>query len=154
MKIQRKRRKPLAEINVVPYIDVMLVLLIIFMVTTPLLTQGVKVDLPKASAKPIDDQQSKPIIISVNSQGQYFLNSEKDANNPIAIQDLATQVTTAMQLGTQQGAPPPPVLIKGDKNVNYGAVVNAMAILQQAGVDKVGLMTDPTDIPPPTNQKR
>lgn len=135
---RRQRKRPIAEMNIVPYIDVMLVLLVIFMIATPLLTQGVKVNLPHAKATEINTQQQIPIIITVSAQGQYFLNSDtKQALNP---RQLLVQVTAELQVAKQNGYQRQ-VLIKGDQSVNYGEVVQAMALLQQAGVKQVGLMT-------------
>ena len=143
MRRQRTRKKPMAEINVVPYIDVMLVLLVIFMITAPLLTQGVKVSLPKAQANAISDN-NQPIIVSVNAKGQYFLNIANNPNKPIAAQALATRVAAELQLA-KQAHKRRLVLIKGDHNVDYGKVVRAMVLLQHAGAKSVGLMTTPTN---------
>lgn len=140
-----KRRRPVAEINVVPYIDVMLVLLVIFMVTTPLLNQGVDIDLPQASSNPITSQ-TEPLIISVDTNGNYYLNVSDTPENPIKAEDLALRVAAELALAEknheQRG-----VFIKGDKGVAYGKVVEAMALLQQSGVEKVGLMTQPQNVP-------
>lgn len=137
---QRRSKHMMAEINVVPYIDVMLVLLVIFMITTPLLTQGVKVNLPKAQAKEIDSQHKEPIIISVNKEGQYFLNVAEKPDQPMTSRALVNMVAAYLKLAedahiTRQ------VMIRGDKDVGYGKVVSAMALLQQAGVENVGLIT-------------
>lgn len=133
----RKRRRPVSEINVVPYIDVMLVLLIIFMVTAPLVTQGVKVDLPKASAEALSDDSKPPLIASVNAKGEYFLNVGESQDKPMSAVDLATLV--AAQLKKE---PTTPVVVKGDGAVAYNQVVQLMVLLQRAGVPSVGLMTD------------
>lgn len=135
------RRKPMSDINVVPFIDVMLVLLVIFMITAPLLTQGVKVDLPKTAAKAIDDQKKEPLIVTVDSNGNYFLNLADKPTKPITARTLSYLVTN--QLKDQGAAPQRPVLVRGDKNVNYGKVVEAMVLLQQAGAKSVGLITQP-----------
>lgn len=141
-----KRRKQLAEINVVPYIDVMLVLLVIFMVTAPLLSQGVKVDLPKAASQPLSTKSKEPIIVSIDSQGNYYLNTATHPEQPIAATELATQVKLQLgESGTMQSAEARQVLVKGDQHVDYGKVVDAMVILQQAGVGNVGLMTQTQD---------
>ncbi len=137
MKHPRHKRRKIAEINVVPYIDVMLVLLIIFMVTTPLLSQGVKVNLPKAAAKILPDQNIPPIIVSVDASGNYFLNIAATPNNPISTADLQAQVTTALT-----NNPDRKVYVRADQSVQYGDVITAMALLQQSGADTVGLMTD------------
>lgn len=137
----RKRRKPVSEINVVPYIDVMLVLLIIFMVTAPLVTQGVKVDLPEADAEPLEEESKPPMIASVDAQGQYYLNVGDAPEQAMSAADLATLVAT--QLKT---APDTPVIVKGDGAVPYDQVIQLMVLLQKAGVPSVGLMTDaPSD---------
>ncbi|MBE1302341.1 MAG: protein TolR [Alteromonadaceae bacterium] len=133
----RKKRRPVAEINVVPYIDVMLVLLIIFMATAPLVTQGVKVDLPKASAEPLDKDSKPPMIASVDAQGQYYLNVGDTQDKPMDAVDLATLVAAQLQVNPQT-----PVIVKGDGDVPYNNVVQLMVLLQRAGVPSVGLMTD------------
>ncbi len=144
MQRQRHRKKPLAEINVVPYIDVMLVLLIIFMVTTPLLTEGVKVNLPQAAAKTVDTQEQDPLVISVDAKGLYYLNVAAHPDAPLSPEDLSTRIAAELQLAKQNGKQRD-VLVKGDKDVDYGKVMQAMVLLQQAGADAVGLMTSPLD---------
>ena len=136
----RKRRRPVSEINVVPYIDVMLVLLIIFMVTAPLISQGVKVDLPKASANPIEQEDNPPIIASVDVKGRYYLNVGDDQDSPIDGEDLAALVQAQLQKNANT-----PVVVKGDGQVAYNEVIQLMVLLQQAGVPSVGLMTDPVE---------
>lgn len=136
------KRRPMSEINVVPFIDVMLVLLVIFMITTPLLTQGVKVELPKTAAKAMDDKQKEPLIVTVDSSGNYYLNLSDKPSQPITERTLSHLVTT--QLSAQSdNEEQRPVLVRGDKNVNYGKVVEAMVLLQQAGAKSVGLITEP-----------
>ena len=130
----RKRRRPVSEINVVPYIDVMLVLLIIFMVTAPLISQGVKVDLPKASANPIEQEDNPPIIASVD------VNVGDDQESPLSQEDLAALVQAQLQKD-----PNTPVVVKGDGQVAYNEVIQLMVLLQGAGVPSVGLMTDPVE---------
>jgi biopolymer transport protein TolR len=139
--IKRSRKRPMAEINVVPYIDVMLVLLVIFMITTPLLSQGVKVDLPKASAQPLSSKQTQPIIVSVDAKGNYYLNIAPNPAQPLSPVGLKNQVAAALAISQQSGKEQQ-VLVKGDKTVDYGKVVEAMALLQQAGAPTVGLMTE------------
>jgi len=136
----RKRRRPVSEINVVPYIDVMLVLLIIFMVTAPLISQGVKVELPKASAEPIQSDDNPPLIASVDVKGRYFLNIGDQPDSPLDAADLAAIVQAQLEK-----TPTRPVVVKGDRNVAYNEVIQLMVLLQQAGVPSVGLMTDPLD---------
>ena len=136
MSRNRTKRKPMADINVVPYIDVMLVLLIIFMVTAPMLMQGVKVELPKASADPVEKQDSEPVIVSVDAAGQLFLNLGQQEQ----ILSLATiQERVAAVL---RRSPDKPVLIWGDQAVPYGEVVTVMVALQEAGAPSVGLVTE------------
>jgi biopolymer transport protein TolR len=134
-------RKPMSEINVVPFIDVMLVLLVVFMITAPLLTQGVKVELPKTSSKAMPDQQKEPLIVTVDSTGNYYLNLSDKPNQPITARTLSHLVST--QLAGAETETKRPVLVRGDKNANYGKVLEAMALLQQAGAKSVGLITDP-----------
>ena len=134
---QRIGRKPMSDINVVPYIDVMLVLLVIFMITAPLLTQGVKVELPQAASEPIDRKQNEPLIVTVDADGVYFLNVGEDPKKGVDPQTLVQRVAAVLR-----HQPETPVLVRGDKNANYGTVVTAMALLQKAGAPSVGLLTD------------
>lgn len=136
MKRTRQKRKRISDINVVPYIDVMLVLLIIFMVTTPLLSQGVKVDLPKAAAKVLPNQ-NVPIIVSVDTRGNYYLNIAATPEAPISGSDLTKDVASALQKNQDRK-----VYVRADQSVDYGKVITAMVLLQQAGAGSVGLMTD------------
>jgi biopolymer transport protein TolR len=136
----RQRKRALADINIVPYIDVMLVLLVIFMIATPLLTQGVKVDLPHTKAAPIKTEQQIPLIVTVDAEGHYFLNTDNDSQTELTAQQLAIRVAAEIAIAKQSGQERQ-VLVKGDQAVNYGKVVQAMAVLQKAGVPRVGLMT-------------
>lgn len=133
---RRTKRKAMVEINVVPYIDVMLVLLIIFMITAPMLTQGVKVDLPQAQAKKIPPSDQKPLIVTVNQQGQYFIN-RNDEQNALTASQLSELVGTTLAQDKDKQ-----IYVRGDKNASYGQVVEAMVLLQKAGVSSVGLVTD------------
>lgn len=135
---KRGERRPMAEINVVPFIDVMLVLLVIFMITTPLLTQGVKVDLPKTEAKALPQDQKEPLIVTVDAAGNYYLNIASKPTQPITLQVLSHLVTEQLSMDTAQQRP---VLVRGDKDANYGKIVEAMVLLQQAGAKSVGLIT-------------
>ena len=135
------RRSPMADINVVPYIDVMLVLLVIFMITAPILTQGVTVDLPKAASESLKAADREPIIVSVNREGDYFLNIHTDPGSPIDPQTLMVRVAAELELAKQSGQALN-VLVKGDQGVAYGKVVAAMSLLKQAGAAQVGLLTD------------
>jgi biopolymer transport protein TolR len=136
----RFRKRRIAEINVVPYIDVMLVLLIIFMVTAPLLTEGVQVELPQTFAKTMAKDQEEPVVVSVDAKGLYYINIGDNIDKPLSVENLITRVAAIMRHRPGQG-----IYIKGDKSVNYGAVVSIMAQLQQAGVAKVGLITETPD---------
>jgi len=142
---RRKKRRPMAEINVVPYIDVMLVLLVIFMITTPMLNLGVEVDLPKADAEPLDSQQNdEPMVITVLRNGDLYLNAGGEADGVSSgLIDPETLVATVAAIVRRN--PKIQVLVGGDQAVGYGHIYNAMVILQKAGVAKVGLMSDPLD---------
>lgn len=142
--LRQHSRRVVAEINVVPYIDVMLVLLVIFMITAPLLTQGVNVNMPQAKATVLDNQQQTPLIVTVDKQGHLYLNDSATPSIPMSPQQLAVRVAAELQLAQQQGKQRP-VLVKGDQDANYGNVVTAMAILQQAGATDIGLMTQQPD---------
>lgn len=137
-------KKPLAEINVVPYIDVMLVLLIIFMITAPLLTQGVNVNLPHSSAKTLPPQKELPIIVSIDRLGNYYLNIAERPKQPMAIHPLITRVAAELQLAKQQHKNKM-VYVKGDRDIDYGKVVAMMAMLQKSGIEQVGLITQPSN---------
>ncbi|MFI9652951.1 protein TolR [Guyparkeria halopsychrophila] len=138
----RRARRMVAEINVVPYIDVMLVLLVIFMVTAPMLQQGVEVEPPQASASALEDTDEPPLLISVNRDGEYFVNQ---ADNPEAPVSLAT--ITELVAAARQVDPETPILVKGDRAANYENVMRAMVAAQQGGAPKVGLVTDPDAAP-------
>lgn len=139
---RRHRRRPVAEINVVPYIDVMLVLLVIFMITAPLLTQGVKINMPQADAKSISSVSQTPIIVSVDKSGNYYLNISNKPKVPLDAEKMALRVAAEVAIARERGKHRD-VYVKGDAQVNYGAVIGAMVILQRAGVDEVGLLTQP-----------
>ena len=139
-----KKRKLIAEINVVPYIDVMLVLLIIFMVTAPLLTQGIKVELPKAGAEPIEDVSNQPpLVVSVDAEGNLYINVGDDEDEPVTGRDIVARVAAVLR-----NRPNTPVLVKADRAVAYGNVVGAMVLLQQGGGENVGFVTDPLNTYP------
>ncbi|MCR9191847.1 MAG: protein TolR [Gammaproteobacteria bacterium] len=141
LKRKSRARKPIAEINVVPYIDVMLVLLVIFMITAPILTQGVMVDLPKAPSKAVESSDREPIIVSVNYAGDYFLNVSDNPDLPITQDTLMVRVAAELELAKESNQAVN-VLVKGDQGVPYGRVVLAMSALKQAGAEQVGLVTD------------
>ena len=138
MSRNRNKHRAMADINVVPYIDVMLVLLIIFMVTAPMLMQGVKVDLPTANAEPVDEQDSEPLIISIDSAGELYLNLGEDEKQALTLATVSQRVGAVMRR-----SPKKPVLVWGDRAVAYGEVVTLMAALQEAGAPSVGLVTEP-----------
>ncbi len=127
----------MAEINVVPYIDVMLVLLVIFMITAPLLTQGVKVDLPVADAEPLPPEADDPVVVSVNASGEMFIDIGEGKNDPVEPEILMTRVAAVLKY-----RPRTPIMVRGDRNVDYGHVVEAMVMIQRAGAPNVGLITE------------
>lgn len=137
-----KKGKVMAEINVVPYIDVMLVLLVIFMITAPLLSQGVKINLPQAQSKPLVDQSNEPMIISVDANGRYFLNTASNPDQALPADALVNQINVQLQQDKAHQRERA-ILIKGDRDANYGKIMQAMVLLQSAGIDNVGLMTEP-----------
>ena len=140
-----KRRKPMSEINVVPYIDVMLVLLVIFMATAPLLTQGVIVDLPNAPSEPITEQVEDPLVISIRADGAIFVNlgiqNAQDEGTRVTIYSLEDQASKILR-----ARPAVPVYVKADHALDYGKVVSVMTVLQRAGAESVGLITDPPEL--------
>ena len=139
------RRRPMSEINVVPYIDVMLVLLVIFMATAPILMQGVEVDLPQADAEPMPTEDDDPLVISMNGDGQIFLNigmtRETDTGRRVTIFSLAEQAGKIIR-----ARPDVPVYVRADAGLPYGDVIDVMTVLQEAGAVSVGLVTDPADL--------
>lgn len=140
--IRAKKRRLMAEINVVPYIDVMLVLLIIFMVTAPLLTQGIKVELPQAGAEPLETTEGRdPLVLSVDAEGNLYLNVGDDEDSPVEPERIVKLTSVVLEKN-----PETPVLVKADFRVAYGAVVSAMVLLQEGGARKVGFLTDPAEL--------
>ena len=131
------RKRFISDINVVPYIDVMLVLLVIFMVTAPLLQQGVQVDMPKADAKPLPPDEQKPLVLTVDRNGTYYLNLADNPGQPVNADSVFERAASVIRSN-----PNLPVLVRADHNVEYGTVVRAMALLQRAGASKVGLLTE------------
>ena len=139
MQSQMKKRKLMGEINVVPYIDVMLVLLVIFMVTAPLLTQGIEVELPKAGAEPIEDTSDNiPLVLSVDAAGNLYLNVGDNEDQPISGKEIVARTARVLDV-----SPDTQIFVKADRAVPYGNVVGAMVLLQQGGADNVGFVTDP-----------
>jgi biopolymer transport protein TolR len=135
------KRRLMSEINVVPYIDVMLVLLIIFMITAPLLTQGISVDLPNAPAAELDPEllkDNEPLVLSVDREGRFYLNIGENEESPIDDATLVERASAVIRRNAQT-----PVLVKADENVPYGRVVLGAALLQQSGATKIGFQTDP-----------
>lgn len=136
----RNKRQPMSQINVVPYIDVMLVLLIIFMITAPLLSQGVKVELPQVPSEPMPQADKEPVVVSVDRKGDLYINYGEDQDKPVSAQVLTNRIGALLKY--QPGVP---VYVKGDAGVPYGRVVAVMALLQNAGVKGVGLVTEPPE---------
>ncbi|MEQ8859664.1 MAG: protein TolR [Pseudomonadales bacterium] len=140
-----RRRKPMSEINVVPYIDVMLVLLVIFMATAPLLTQGVVVDLPDAPSEPVEQDQQDPLVISVRADGAIFVNlgiqNAEDEGTRVTVYSLEDQAGKILRARADV-----PVYVKADHTLDYGMVVRVMTVLQKAGAKSVGLITEPPDL--------
>ena len=134
----RKRRRPMSDINVVPYIDVMLVLLVIFMVTAPLITQGVKVDLPQAKAQPQPGEGAPPVVIHIDRFGDTYVDLGDGDRLPVDQQLLYERLRAVLD-----SAPQTPVMVRGDAAVDYGLVVDAMVAAQAAGASSVGLVTRP-----------
>lgn len=140
-----KRARPAtdAQINIVPYIDVMLVLLVIFMMTTPIIEQGIEVDLPSAETKMVDFSEQQPTIITINKLGEYFINSLDENNTQVTGGDklplgvIAGRVRARLDIYPQMK-----VFVRGDREVDYGSVVSLMSFLQNNGVDKVGIVTE------------
>jgi biopolymer transport protein TolR len=136
----KPKRRPVSEINVVPYIDVMLVLLIIFMITAPLLQQGIEIDMPQANANPLPPDQREPLVLTVSKTGEFYLNVGDDLDKPVDEEVLVHRVAAVLKY-----YPDTPILVRGDKNVDYGSITSAMVLLQTAGVEKMGLMTEQPD---------
>jgi biopolymer transport protein TolR len=133
----KNKRQLNADINVVPYIDVMMVLLVIFMVTAPMLTQGVSVELPQAASDPVDAQDQEPVIVTVDKEGLYYINIGGDEQESISTEELGSRIEKILDNPKQ-----PLLLVRGDKDVNYEKVVILMSLMQQAGATTVGLVTE------------
>ena len=136
-----QRRKPMAEINVVPLIDVMLVLLIVFMVTTPLITQGVKVDLPQANSEVVEEDEEQSLVVSINAEGMYFISlgeSTQENPEPVPLEMLGENVAKIMAAN-----PEVPVFLEADAVINYGVVMSLLSTLESAGTKGVRLITQP-----------
>jgi len=144
MAVRARRRKLMGEINVVPYIDVMLVLLIIFMITAPLLKEGVKVDLPTAAAKPLDPtflNKHEPLVLTIDARGRLYVNIGRNPDQPVTEATVSSRTTAVLHRDPQT-----PILVKADTTVPYGSVIHAMVLLQRAGASKLGFLTDPEKI--------
>jgi biopolymer transport protein TolR len=136
-----QKRKLMGDINVVPYIDVMLVLLVIFMVTAPMLTQGIEVSLPKANSEPIQEVPNhKPLVLSVDAAGNLYLDVGDNEDEPTTGKEIVARVGAVLR-----NRPDTPILVKADRAVPYGNVVGAMVLLQQGGAQSIGFVTDPLD---------
>ncbi|WP_293267867.1 protein TolR [Neptunomonas sp.] len=134
---KKNKRKLNADINVVPYIDVMMVLLVIFMVTAPMLTQGVSVELPQATAEPVDAQDEEPVIVTVDKDGLYYINIGGSETEAVSSEEVSIRVQKIMSVNPKQL-----LLVRGDKNVYYDKVVTLMSLMQQSGASSVGLVTE------------
>ena len=146
MQLSKSTQTSLSEINMVPFVDVVLVLLIIFMITAPLLTEGIKVELPKASAEPIDSgavNNIEPLVLSVDARGRLYLNVGANPLQPLDDATVLARATAALRRAPQRV-----VLVKGNHAVDYGRIVAAMVMLQQAGATKLGFLTEPPPPPP------
>lgn len=132
------KKKLKAEINVVPLIDVMLVLLIVFMIAAPMMTQGIKVELPQAASEPVESKDDEPITVSVKADGSYYIDLAGDANAPRPLTEITSIVSKVLK-----EKPNTPVFVQGDKKVDYGVIVALMGELKQAGAPSVGLITEP-----------
>jgi len=132
-----RSRRAVAEINVVPYIDVMLVLLVIFMATAPLLMQGVEVDLPKADSSPVSDSDAEPLIVSIDAEARLYLNLGASDDQALSIETVKQRVATVLKRNPEKA-----VMVWGDAAVPYGEVVVLMSELQDAGAPSVGLVTE------------
>jgi biopolymer transport protein TolR len=147
--IQTGKRRLLSEINVVPYIDVMLVLLIIFMITAPLLTQGINVDLPKAPAQAVATDNNEPLVLSVDKDGKFYLNVGDKVESPIDEAALVERASAVIRRNPQTQ-----VIVKADQAVPYGRVVLGASLLQQSGAAKISFLTDPSGAPDRQRRRR
>ena len=134
-----RKRKLVSDINVVPYIDFMLVLLVVFMVSAPLMVQGILLNLPEASNEPLPREQQDPLIISVDSKGQFYLEIQSSQNEPLALLQLSEKISSILKIN-----PSLQVVVRGDGQVEYQRIISLMSELQNTGVDNVGLITSPS----------
>lgn len=144
MDIVRKKRKPVAEINVVPYIDVMLVLLIVFMVTAPLLTQGLRVELPQVASEPLElDENAETLVIEITAENEYFISlgvTSQEEQTPVTLELIGQQVTSIVSAN-----PSIQIFVEGDARASYGPFISLMEALRVAGVDSPNLVTKPLE---------
>ncbi|MGB4247157.1 MAG: ExbD/TolR family protein [Pseudohongiellaceae bacterium] len=144
METVRKRRRPMAEINVVPYIDVMLVLLIVFMVTAPLLTQGLKVDLPEANSEPMEvDENAETLVVSITADEEFYISlgsTQEEEQEPVALEAIGDQVSRIVAANPQIQ-----VYVEGDAQSSYSTFISLMTVLQTAGVASPNLITKPLE---------
>ncbi len=138
MTSRRRRRTLLSEINVVPYIDVMLVLLVVFMIAAPLMVQGVLVNLPETLSEPLPREKNDPLIISIKSEGTFFLETQATKNTPLGLDEISIQVEKILKAN-----PSMQVVVRGDGGVKYQKVMELMSVLQASGAEDVGLITQP-----------
>ena len=138
MTSRRRKRTLLSEINVVPYIDVMLVLLVVFMIAAPLMVQGVLVNLPVALSEPLPREKNDPLIISIKPEGTFFLETQVTKNIPLGLDEISIQVEKILKAN-----PSLQVVVRGDGGVKYQKVMELMSVLQNSGAEDVGLITQP-----------
>ena len=137
----RKRRKPMGEINVVPMIDVMLVLLVVFMITAPLMSQGIRVDLPDADAEPVEETEEETLVVTIDSSGNYYINLgdvTPEDPEPVPLENIFESVSRIMDQN-----PEVPVYLEADGAIDYGTVTRLMSTLVRAGAPAVQLITEP-----------
>jgi biopolymer transport protein TolR len=138
---RRKRRKLMGDINMIPMIDVMLVLLIVFMVTAPLITQGIKVDLPQADAEPIQEDEEATLVVSINAEGEYFISlgvTDPENPEPVPLELIGENVAKILEAN-----PAVPVFLEADDTITYGVVASLLSTLGRAGAEGVQLITQP-----------
>lgn len=141
----RRRRAPMAEINVTPFVDVMLVLLVVFMITAPMLTSGVAVDLPKTKAQPLPSTEDRPIVVSVDKGGLVYVGTQEE---PVELDTLAAMLTSVASNDFKKR-----IFVRGDESVAYGRVVSVLALIQRAGFTNAGMVVDPKPTPPAARKK-
>jgi biopolymer transport protein TolR len=135
----RRRRAPMAEINVTPFVDVMLVLLVVFMITAPMLTTGVAVDLPKTKAQPLPSSEDRPIVVTVDKAGIVFVGTQEE---PVELEALAAMLSSVANNDLKKR-----IFVRGDENVAYGKVITVLALIQRAGFSNAGMVVDPKPAP-------